>query len=227
MKLSYFSRTEKILWSSSVLILLLSYLFFNNGSLLNLIGSILGITAIIFIAKGNPIGQCLMIIFGLLYGYISYGFAYYGEMITYIGMTVPMAIVSLVSWLKNPYKGNKAEVAIQQITKKEWILAGALTALITVLFYFLLQWLGTSNLPLSTFSVSTSFLAVYLTYRRSPYFALAYAANDVVLVSMWIFASFSNPSYLSVSVCFLTFLVNDTYSFISWKQRETQQKKDL
>lgn len=33
-----------------------------------------------------------MVLFSLLYGIISYAFAYYGEMITYLGMTMPMAV---------------------------------------------------------------------------------------------------------------------------------------
>ncbi len=43
-----------------------------------------------------------MIIFSLLYGIISYTFSYYGEMITYLGMTMPMAVFALISWLRNP-----------------------------------------------------------------------------------------------------------------------------
>lgn len=46
---------------------------------------------LIFNAKGNPAGQLLTVIFSLLYGSISFTFAYYGEMITYLGMTMPMA----------------------------------------------------------------------------------------------------------------------------------------
>ena len=220
---SYFTKGERWLWCASASTLLLSYFVFKQDDPLNLIGSLLGITSLLFNAKGNPFGQFLMIIFGLLYGYISYGFGYYGEMITYMGMTAPMALFALIAWLKNPYKGNKAEVAVNKISKKEWWLAGILTLVITIIFYFLLAALGTSNLPLSTLSVATSFLAVYLTFRRSAYFALAYAANDVVLVLLWGFASFFDPAYISVTVCFATFLVNDLYGFFSWRNMEKRQ----
>lgn len=71
---------------------------------MTLIASLIGVPSLIFCAKGNPVGQILMIVFSILYGIISYGFAYYGEMITYLGMTLPMAVFSLVSWLRNPYE---------------------------------------------------------------------------------------------------------------------------
>lgn len=48
--------------------------------------------------------------------------------------------------------------------------------------YFILRAFNTANIIPGTISVTTSFVAVYLTFRRSPYFALAYAANDVVLI---------------------------------------------
>jgi nicotinamide riboside transporter PnuC len=75
----------------------------------------------------------------------------------------------------------------------------------------------------STLSVTTSFIAVYLTFRRSPYFALAYAANDIVLIVLWILAATKDVSYLSVMICFVLFLVNDVYGYISWRKMEQRQ----
>lgn len=71
--------------------------------------------------------------------------------------------------------------------------------------------------------MATSFLAVYLTFRRSPYFALAYAANDVVLIILWTLAAREDISYLSVIICFVLFLVNDLYGYVSWKRMEKRQ----
>ena len=185
----------------------------------------IGVTSLIFNAKGNPFGQLLMIIFSLLYGIISYSFAYYGEMITYLGMTMPMALFSLIAWLKNPYNGNAAEVEVNRISKKETVFMWILTVPVTAVFYFILEFFNTANIVPSTISVTTSFLAVYLTFRRSPCYALGYAANDVVLIILWSMASFEDISYLSVTVCFAAFLVNDIYGFLNWKEIEKKQKE--
>ena len=190
---------------------------------MTLAASLIGVTSLIFNAKGNPIGQALMIVFSLLYGIISYTFSYYGEMITYLGMTGPMALFALISWLRNPYKGNHAEVAVNRISNREHIGMYALSAVVTLSFYFILEHFNTANIIPSTLSVTTSFIAVYLTFRRSPYFALAYAANDVVLIVLWILAAKENISYLSVIICFVMFLVNDLYGFASWKRMEKRQ----
>ena len=221
----YFSKEERTLWCASIALILLSFFLFDRSNYLTLAASLIGATSLIFNAKGNPIGQILMVIFSLLYGIISYTFCYYGEMITYLGMTMPMAVIALIAWLKHPYQGNLAEVQVNTISKKETVWMMMVTAGVTALFYFILKAFHTANLLPSTLSVTTSFLAVYLTYRRSPWFALCYAANDIVLILLWILASMEQPRYLSVVVCFLAFLVNDLYGYLNWKKMQKKQEK--
>ena len=220
---NYFSKIEIVLWSVSVLFITMSFYVFDRESYLTLVASLIGVTSLIFNAKGNPIGQALMIVFSLLYGIISFTFAYYGEMITYLGMTMPMAFFALISWLRNPYNGNKAEVRVNSISKKEQILMWLLTIVVTVVFFFVLNYFNTVNIIPSTISVTTSFLAVYLTFRRCPTFALAYAANDMVLIVLWIMASIYDTKYISVVVCFIAFFINDIYGYISWRKMKRRQ----
>ena len=225
--LNYFNLTEKLIWSISVLVIIVSFFIFENDGVLTLVASLIGVTALIFCAKGNPFGQFLMIIFAVIYSIISFSFQYYGEMITYLGMSLPMAAFSLVSWLKNPFNGKKSEVSVNKITYKEVVFMSFLTLVVTVVFYFILKYFNTANLIPSTFSVTTSFVAAYLTFRRSPYFALAYATNDIVLIVLWVLASINNISYISVIICFVVFLANDLYGFISWLKMMKRQEKTI
>ena len=220
----YFTVGEWLLWGISAAVIVVSFCLFDRESYLTLAASLIGVTSLIFAAKGNPISQVLMVVFSILYGIISYTFAYYGEMITYLGMTMPMAVLALISWLKNPFEGNRAEVKVNAISKSEVAFLWVLTAVVTVAFYFILRAFDTANLLPSTLSVTTSFMAVYLTFRRSPYYALAYAANDVVLIVLWVLAALTEVRYLSVVVCFVAFLVNDLYGFISWRRMARRQR---
>ena len=221
--MKYFSKSEIILWSSSEILIVLSFIIFDGKNYLTLIASLIGVTSLIYNAKGNPIGQFLMLIFSLLYGIISLSYNYYGEMITYLGMTAPMALFSLISWLKHPYNGNKNEVEVNKIHGREVLFMSVLTVLVTTVFYFILDALNTTNIILSTISVATSFVAVYLTFRRNPFFAISYAANDIILIALWILASMSDKSYVSVVICFIAFLINDIYGFINWRIIERKQ----
>lgn len=206
------------------MLIVTSFLLFDRANFLTLVASVIGVTAIILNAKGNPAGQLLMVIFSLIYGGISYSFYYFGEMITYLGMTMPMAVVALISWLRNPFNGNRTQVKVNRISKKETVFMLLLTVAVTVGFFYILRAFNTANLLPSTLSVTTSFIAVYLTFRRSPYFSLAYAANDIILIVLWVLAAFADISYLSVVVCFSMFLISDMYAFVSWRKMEIRQR---
>ncbi len=219
----YFSLFERILWIGSLAGILFFHFLFGSEGVFSLLASLLGVTAVLLCAKGNPLGQALCIVFGIMYAIISYTYAYYGEMLTYAGMTVPMAVLSLIAWFRHPYGEGHSVVHVGRLTRADAVAAPLLTVLVTAASFFALRAFGTANLPLSTFSVTTSFLAVYLTYRRSPFFALAYAANDIVLVVLWTLATFEDISYLSVVICFSIFLLNDIYGFVNWHRMRAVQ----
>ncbi|MDE7389994.1 MAG: nicotinamide riboside transporter PnuC [Lachnospiraceae bacterium] len=229
MKKKYFNltKTDITLWGISAALIIVSFFIFGKDGYLTLTASLIGITSLIFNAKGNPIGPLLSVVFSVMYGIISYTFSYYGEMATYLGMTAPMSVFSLISWLKNPFDGSCAEVKVKRISKRECVFMVLLTAAVTVSFYFVLSALNTANLVPSVISVATSFLAVYLTFRRSPYFAAAYAANDIVLIIMWAMAATTDISYVSVIICFVTFLANDIYGLVSWLKMQQRQEKSV
>ncbi|MBR2891567.1 MAG: nicotinamide mononucleotide transporter [Bacilli bacterium] len=223
--INYFSLTEKIIFISSILIISLAFFIFDGNGYVSFIASIIGVISLILNAKGNFIGQIVGIIFCTLYAIISFSYQYYGEVITYFGMTMPFAIVSLVSWIKNPYKDNKTEVSVNHVRLKEILLFLPVAIIITILFYFILKYFETSNLIFSTISVLTSTVAVYLTFRRSPYFALAYSLNDIVLIVLWTLASIENITYVSVVGCFIAFFINDIYGYIAWERMKKRQNQ--
>ncbi len=218
------TRFERTLWLVSLGAVLLSAAFSGFSSPLPCAASLIGVTALIFVAKGNVLGQILTVVFALFYGMISYTFHYYGEMITYMGMTAPIAAMAVVSWLRHPYDKQKQEVAVNRLSRTETVLMWVCAVLVTVLFYFILAFFETPNLIPSTLSVTFSFLASYLTFRRSPYYALGYAANDLILIVLWSLATAEESRYLAMVVCFVLFFVNDSYGFLNWRKMAKRQQ---
>ena len=96
----------------------------------------------------------------------------------------------------------------------------------TAAFWFILGAFDTSNLLWSTVSVATSFFAASLTFLRSPYYAVAYAANDAVLIVLWILAALEEPSHVPMIVCFAAFLVQDIRGFFYWQRMKMRQMKE-
>ncbi|MBR3854201.1 MAG: nicotinamide mononucleotide transporter, partial [Tidjanibacter sp.] len=126
------------------------------------------------------------------------------------------------SWARHPYK-ESAEVEVARVSGRQVAWMMVWTVVVTAVFYFVLRALGTANLGVSTLSVCTSFVAVYLTWLRSPWYALGYAANDVVLIVLWVMASMVEPDYLPMVACFVMFLANDIYGFVNWRRMSRRQ----
>ena len=216
---------EKILWAVSLTVVTASFLLAHEKDYLSLAASLIGVTALIFVSKGHVLGQILTVIFAVFYGIISIVFGYYGEAITYLLMTTPIAVAAIISWAGHPYRDSN-EVQVARLTNKQkWVLViGAF--IVTVALYFVLEALGNKNLIISTLSVTTSFIASYLTLFRSPYYAIGYSANDIVLIVLWILASIKDTSYIPMIFCFVMFLVNDLYGFINWSRMKIRQGKE-
>lgn len=215
------TKKEWCLWLGSIFIVIISNALTEKVDLITMVAACIGVTSLVFAAKGNVWAQLLMIVFSILYGIISWRFHYWGEMITYLGMTMPMAIWSTITWIKNP-ASNGEEVEIQKLKIKHVLGIIVFGTLTTVGFYCILNALNTPNIIFSTISITTSFLAATLTMLRSSYYALGYASNDIVLIVLWTLASIKNPMYVPVVVNFVIFLFNDMYGFICWKKRESR-----
>lgn len=216
------NKYELLLWMCSVLLLTITFIINPNKDLLNFIATIVGVTSLILNAKGDALGQVLMVIFSILYGIISFKFRYYGEMITYVGMTGPIAALSVVTWLRNPY--SEREVKVSHMNLKKWVLLTLSTIAVTWLFYYILRYFDTPNLFFSTISITTSFAAATLTMLRSPYYAVFYSLNDIILIILWVLATLETPSYYTMILCFVVFLINDIYGYYSWRKMRKRQE---
>ncbi|MBO5882915.1 MAG: nicotinamide mononucleotide transporter [Clostridia bacterium] len=196
----------------------------DEPDILVMISSLIGVTALIFVSKGDVFGQLLIVIFSILYGIVSIQAKYYGEAITYIGMSGLIAVFSIITWLKNPYE--KHQVRVSALTPFKAIMIAVLTVAVTVMFYFILELLGTASLMVSTLSVATSFAASALALLRSPYYALIYCLNDIVLIVLWTIASIADSGSFPMILCFTMFLANDIYGFVNWRRMRRLQQKN-
>ncbi|HOO23100.1 MAG TPA: nicotinamide riboside transporter PnuC [Clostridia bacterium] len=221
-----FTRFEWCLLIGSYLAIILPFVFLGNKDYLTLAASLIGVSSLALISKGNVLGQGVSIVFGIIYAIIAYSYKYYGEMIIYLCGNIPICIASIIAWIKNPYKDKKIEVKISILRKKDWIMLAASSLVFGVAFYFILKAFDTNNLIVSVFSVFTGYIAAYLMIKRSEYYAVAYAVNDIALIILWALAAAKEISFLPMACCFGAFLANDIYGFINWSRTKRTQKKE-
>lgn len=213
-----FKKFEWALWLSSLAVITAAHFISKGEDPLSLIVSLIGVTSLIFAARGDVIAPVLFIAFAIIYAVISYFSGYYGEMLIYLGMQLPVSCASLITWLKN--RGEDAKVKVGRLTLKKLLITLALAACVTVPFYFILKYFNTLNLIPSTISVATSVSALFLMSLRIPQYALAFILNDIVMIVLWSLTLFQSLDHISLVVCFSIFLINDGYTFISWIKRQ-------
>lgn len=222
----FLSRFEWGLMLFSMTVVTASFFLGGGKSVISLIASLIGVVALIFVAKGDVTGQFLCILFSIFYAFVSWKQRYYGEMMTYVCMSLPASLASVISWLKHPYSKERQEVRMIHMRPRDWLLTVSLAAVVTFCFYWILRYFGTAALPVSTVSVATSFFAAFLLWRRSPFYALGYAANDVVLIVLWCIAAVKDPSAWAMVACFAMFLCNDLYALYNWLRVRGRQSRE-
>lgn len=219
-------KREWALWIVSLIVVAVTSLTVPDVRPTTFLGTLVGVTALIFMARGDVWGQILSAAFGVLYAITSWELRYWSEVITYLGMSLPMSLMAIVSWLRNPFEDTQ-EVTIARLKPWQRVLGAVLSAAVTAVFYFVLKAFDTPNLAVSTLSITTSFFAAYLTYMRSAWYAMAYGANDVVLIVLWILATVEDAAYAPMIACFGMFLINDLYAWVSWRRREKRQRAEI
>lgn len=193
----------------------------------SLLSSVFGIVCVIFTAKGNPVAQYLSIVFAVFYSVVSYQSRYYGEMLIYLFLMIPIHVACIVSWIRHRRDPESAEVRINSLRAREYLLLGMADCIVTVAFYFLLKALGTDELIVSTISLVSSVSAAYLMLRRSEYYAVCFIVNDIILLILWGLRVYHyGVSSLPTLITFVVFLINDVYGFLAWRKRRRRQNAE-
>jgi nicotinamide mononucleotide transporter PnuC len=197
------------------LILLVSSLI-THSTFIVLSASILGFLASFLSAKGKVMSQFLSIMAMILFLIISLPQKYYGEAIIIIFITLPIRIGTISSWLK--HKDEKRQIVeANNIRKNEWKLIAIGTAFLFITLYFLLKYLHTSQLLVSTFSAITSIISSYLLMRRNKYSFFFAVINDVFRLILWFIPTMRGDwSLLTLVINRLIYLSVDLYGYLNW-----------
>lgn len=216
------SKFEIALVFISVISIIIFGIIFKSEIIIIASSSVSIITAMLQ-AKGKIESQFFSIIVCLLYSYISYKSKYYGEVIFYVLIMLPMSIGGIISWIT--HKSKKTDtVEVNEIKIKEWILLIFISIVAFIGLYNLLKYFNTNQLLVSTFSMIASLLAIYLLVRRSKYCFVFYLLNDIILIILWgLPVVAGNFLLIPMIIDPLALLISDTYGSFNWNKMEKEQ----
>jgi len=220
------TKLEKtLLFGSVVLVSLVGIIF--KSDLLTTICSIVGIVTALLLAKGKNLGQIFGLLIVALYSIVSFKNRYYGEVIIYLCIMLPMYIIGIISWFRHQNKDTNS-VEVNRITIKEWIIVLFASIVCFIGIYFLLKAFNTNQLFISSLSVIDSLFAVYLGVRRSKYSFYFYVVNDLILILLWGIPVITGTIILILMVFNLLInLINDLYGIYNWKKLEKMRGETI
>lgn len=220
------TKLEKILLFGSIILVSLVGVIFKSD-LLTTVCSIVGIVTALLLAKGKNLGQIFGLLIVALYSIVSFKNGFYGEVIIYLFILLPMYIMGIISWVKHQNKETNT-VEVNEIKKKEWIIVSFVSVVVFIGIYFLLKLFNTKELFISSLSVIDSLFAIYLGVRRSKYSFHFYVLNDLILILLWGIPVISGELLL-IPMVFnpIINLINDLYGIYNWRKLEKQQKRRL
>lgn len=216
---------EKILLIGSILIVSLTGIIFKS-EWITTICSIVGIITALLLAKGKSLGQVFGLLIVILYSIVSFNNKFYGEVIIYLLIMLPMYIMGIISWIKHQNKETNS-VEVNKIAKKEWIIVALISILCFIGIYLILKSFNTNQLFISSLSVLDSLFAIYLQIRRSKYSFYFYVVNDLVLILLWGIPCVTGTVVLIPMLMNpIINLINDIYGIINWRKLEKIQEKN-
>ena len=216
------SFLEKVLLYGSILLVSTVGIIFKSD-ILTTVCSIVGIITALLLAKGKKLGQIFGLLIAALYSIVSFKNGFYGEVIIYLCIMLPMYIIGIISWFKHQNKETNS-VEVNDIKLREWIIISSMSIIVFIGIYFLLKKFNTNELFVSSLSVIDSLFAIYLSVRRSKYSFYFYVVNDLILIVLWT-APIIGGNYLVLPMVFnpIINLINDIYGIYNWKKLETMQ----
>ena len=187
-----------------------------NCELLSIIVAFLGIFSALCQTKGLVLGQFFGVILAILYSYISYINRYYGEIMVYLLMVLPMYIIGIYTWSKNrDWKTEKLKQS--DIKLREWLFLFILNVILFIGLYILLKYFNTNQLFISTLSMNLNLSATYLLIRRSRYCFIVYLFNALILLLLWGLPVINgNIMFLPMVFDAGLLIVNNIYGMIKW-----------
>ncbi len=176
-----------------------------NDSLFSIINSCMGICFNFLVSINNPIGFIFDIIYAVLNGILSIQTQVYATAFFMIVIQIPMAIYSYISWTR---KKQISQSIMKSLNKKQMFIVSIFMILLSLIMYFVLQKLGSSNIIVDDFFfvvTVTSCLLLAFCYKSAYLITFFSGISGSIL---WLVQMINTGSGLSISVFYIIVTIN-------------------
>lgn len=200
-----------------------------KSSALTIILSLFGIFYVTFLAKQIKFSVIFGLVQTILYIIQSALYNNWGEFAINILVVFPLLLSTLITWLSKKEKG--VVVTTHEISWKEWLILILIDLVISIAFYFILDYFETPYLIFATISVFFTSMANYLLLRKSFYMFFVFIATNATMILIWLMPIIEGVEKnfetipMLVLLCFYT--ISNILGIVNWRKRKVSDKDAL
>ena len=203
-----------IAWLIIAYAIILSLGFYWGDNALSIVMSVTGLTANLLVAKGSILNYPFGIVNVLIYSFVSYQSALYGDTMLNLLYYAPMNIVGWNYW--NKTKDEDGNIGVKSLTKKQFIDVSILTSITWLTYSLLLIELNDVAPFIDSASTVLSIVGMFLMlckYREQWYL---WIIVNIVTIIMWWIAYQQGTGDLTTLLMWIVYLVNSIYGLVQW-----------
>lgn len=193
-----------------------------DDSLMGIISATTGVACVICTGKGKLSAYIFGLVNCVLYAIISYKARLYGETMLNLIYYVPMQFIGFYIWSKNMNKDTH-EVNKVHMTNKSRIFWLIIMFLSTIIYGYILKYLGDAMPFVDSFTTMSSVIAMIVSVKMYSEQWWIWIAVDVFSVYMW-WTNFSiGNENLATLLMWVVYLLNAIIMSIKW-EKEIRKK---
>ncbi|MCL2846250.1 MAG: nicotinamide riboside transporter PnuC [Firmicutes bacterium] len=194
---------------------------------IEILATTFGAIAAVLFAKARIEAYIAYVVSLVLYAIVAYTESVYGEIIFAVFVMLPITIYGIMNWGRHRrHDDAKGSVAlITNTSVREFGLIVGSQVVMGVGYFFLLRWLGTEFLVVSTITLVVGIVAEYLVARRSRWALYAHIVKELAAITLWAFVIAEGGTNVIVIILIPIFcIINDTYGAIQWRRLQKRQQ---
>ena len=182
---------------------------------LGILASLTGTWCVVLTGKGKASNFVFGIVNVLLYAYISFEAALYGEVMLNLLYYLPCSVIGLVLWSRHTDDAS-GEVAKHRMPVRWMWIGGALTVAAVVAYGFALRAMGDALPFLDSTTTVLSVVAQILCLKRFAEQWILWIVINSASIAMWGIRFVTADDHVAVLLMWCVYLVNAVIMYVKW-----------
>lgn len=215
----------EVLWLLTAISVIVALSIFWQDTLIGIISATTGVACVVCTGKGKLAAYIFGLINSVLYAYIAFQAAYYGETMLNALYYVPMQFVGFWVWAKNMNE-QTGEVRKQHMKNRQRLMWSGIIAAATIFYGFVLRSWGDAMPFVDSFTTVSSVAAMIVSVGMYAEQWWIWVAVNVFSIIMWLKNFLAGNDHVATLLMWIVYLINAVIMLVKWEKEALEVKKN-